>query len=157
HREIYQAEVTAVNGRHVSSAAQIYRAVAGQPAGSKITFTFAKKGRSASLTLASSQFTARDYLMLFLPYLLSGFGLILISICVWYMKPEAEASRALLLGAIAPGVFAITAADLYGPWRFFRLHVLGEAFFPALLIHLGLVFPEVRFERYRNLLIAMPY
>ncbi len=157
HRDIYQREVVAVNGCKVAGAAEIYSAVANLPTGSKITYNFAKNGVSSALTLASSRFTSRDYLMLFVPYLISGLGLILISVCVWYMKPEAAASRALLLGAIAPGVFAITAADLYGPWRFFRLHVLGEAFFPALLIHLGLVFPEDRFKRCRGLLIAMPY
>src|SRR4029453_9066865 len=40
------------------------------------------------------------------------------------------------------GVFLLTAMDLYGPARFFRLHVLAESFLWAAGTHIVLNFPR---------------
>lgn len=58
---------------------------------------------------------------------------------------------------LTAGLFAVTGADLYSPAWFFRLHVLGEAFFPAGLVHLALVFPVDRLRRHRSLFLSVPY
>ena len=41
----------------------------------------------------------------------------------------------------------MTAADLYGPHWFFRLHVVAESLLTAGFIHLALVFPTDRLRR----------
>ena len=47
-------------------------------------------------------------------------------------------------------LFLLTAMDLYGPARLFRLHVVGETFLPAAGIQLALLFPQPHaFVRWR--------
>jgi len=156
--DVYQHAVMAVNGVPTNTGHEVYAIVGRLPSGAKITYMLRQGDRQSELAVNSRTFTDQDYLLIFLPYLLSGLGLALIGIAVWWLAPEAAGGRALLIGGIAGGVFAITAADLYSPANFFRLHILGEAFFPAgLLIHLALVFPVDRLRRWRGWLLALPY
>jgi hypothetical protein len=157
YSHIYQQAVVAVNDQPVSSSQQLYALVRSLPPGSPLTYTLEKDGHSSQLTLPSVTFTLKDYFLLFVAYLFNGLALALIGIKVWFLKPATPASRALLSLSVTGGFFAITAADLYSPHWFFRLHVLGEAFFPAGLIHLALVFPVDRLRRYRSVFLSLPY
>ena len=158
NRKIFQHEVVAIDGRPIDTPQDLYKRIAGSPAGTRFVYTLLKDGTGSYYTAASMKFTSRDYLLIFVPYLVSGLGLALIGIVVWYSKPETPASLALLIGGLSGGLFAITGTDLYSPYWFFRLHVLGEAFFPAsLLVHLAIVFPVDRFRRHRRLLLSIPY
>jgi signal transduction histidine kinase len=155
---LYQHVVVAVNGQPIGSAEELYEIVRRLPQGSPITYTLEKNGRTSQLTLASLAFTREDYILLFIPYLLSGLALVLSGVGVWFLKPTAPASFALFIGGLSGGGFALTGVDLYGPAWFFRLHVFGEALFPAsLLVHLALVFPVDRFRRHRTALLVTPY
>src|SRR5205814_2153179 len=58
----------------------------------------------------------------------------------------------------------LNAMDLYGPATFFRLHIVGETFFPAALLQFALLFPQAhRLARWRmagyglSLAIFAPY
>jgi signal transduction histidine kinase len=156
--EIFQHEVVAIDGRPIGTPQDLYKKISESRAGTRFVYTLLKDGKRSYYTAASIKFTSRDYLLIFVPYLVSGFGLALIGIVVWFSKPEAPASRALLIGGLSGGLFAITGTDLYSPYWFFRLHILGEAFFPAsLLMHLALVFPVDRFRHHRRLLLSIPY
>src|SRR5215510_3177243 len=158
HSSLYQQAVVEVNDQPIGSAEELYAIVRHLPPGSSVTYTLEKNGQTTRLTLASLVFTREDYILLFVPYLFSGLALGLIGAGVWFLKPTASASLALFIGGLSGGVFALTGADLYGPAWFFRLHVLGEALFPAsLLVHLALVFPVDRFRQYRTALLATPY
>lgn len=157
-REVFQHQVVAVNGAPVTSAREIYAIV--EKAAPETTFEYQlrKDGMTSYFRARSSIFTVREYVLIFVPYLISGLGLALIGIAVWYSKPQSSASLALLIGGLSGGLFAITGTDLYSPYWFFRLHILGEAFFPAsLLMHLAAVFPVDRFHRRRLLLLSVPY
>lgn len=157
HSQLYQHVVTAVNDQPITSSRELYVAVRHLPTGSPITYTLEKDGERVSVTFPSTTFTLQDYCLLFGVYLLNGFALVLIGVSVWLLAPGSPASLALLAVGLAGGFFALTAADLYGPHWFFRLHVVGEAFFPAGFIHVALVFPVDRFRRHRRWLLALPY
>lgn len=158
HSSIYQHAVVAINGQSLETAEEVYATVRQFPPGTLITYTLAKDGETTQVTLRSQLFTREDYVLLFVPYILSGLALALIGIVVWFVSPHTPASKALLSGGLAGGIFAITGADLYAPSWFFRLHVLGEATFPAgMLLHLALVFPIDRLHRYRAAFLTFPY
>ncbi len=156
---IFQHAVIAVNDKPATTAAAVYEAVRQFPPGTNLTYTLAAEdGHISTITLPSQIFTREDYALLFVPYLLSGLALALTGIVVWFVSPRTPASFALLNGGLAGGLFAISGADLYAPSWFFRLHVLGEATFPAgMLIHLALVFPIDRFRRFRTVLLILSY
>jgi signal transduction histidine kinase len=157
HSHIYQHTIVAVNRQPVTTAESVYALVRRLPPGSAITYTVQKDGQTFQLTLPSVTFTLQDYCLLFGAYLVNGLAIALIGIGVWFLKPRAAVSVALLLVGLSASLFALTAADLYSPYWFFRLHVLGEAFFPAGLVHLALVFPVDRLTRYRTAVLAVPY
>src|SRR5260370_6877943 len=129
NREIFQHEVVAIDGRPIAAPQDLYKRISESPAGTRFVYTLLKDGEHSYYTAASMKFTSRDYLLIFVPYLVSGLALALIGIVVWYSKPEAPASLALLIGGLSGGLFAITGTHLYSPYLFFPLHVLGEAFF----------------------------
>ena len=156
--DVFQHEVLTVNGVTISSGSDLYSIVSRAPVGTVFKYEISENGITSVFRAASSTFTAREYVLIFVPYLISGLGLALIGIAVWYSKPLSPASFALLVGGLSGGIFAITGTDLYSPYWFFRIHILGEAFFPAsLLMHLAAVFPVDRFRRYRRVLLSLPY
>lgn len=156
-RQVYQHTVIAVEGQPVATTAALYALVRRLPPGTSLTYLLEKDGKTSQLTLPSLVFSWQDYLLIFGAYILNGLALALIGLGVWFLKPAAPASQALCISGVVSGFFTLTAADLYGPHWFFRLHVLGEALFPAGFIHLALVFPIDRFRRYRSLVLGMPY
>jgi len=157
HSHIYQHAMVAVNGQALKTSEELYATVRQLPPGSAVTYTLEKHGQTSQVTLPSQTFTLKDYCLLFGAYFFNGLTLILIGLGVWLLKPVTPASRALLSLSLALGVFFITAVDLYSPYWFFRVHVLSEAFFPASLVHLALVFPADHLRRYRSLSLSVPY
>jgi signal transduction histidine kinase len=156
-RRLYQHAVIAVNNQPVTTAAEIYQAVQQLPSGSAITYTLSKDGTVVQATLRSQTFTLKDYVLLFGAYLLTGLVVAGIGVGVWFLKPRAPASHALLSLGLTIGLFFLTANDLYFPHWFFRLHLLSEAFMPAAFVHLAVVFPTDRFLRSRSFLLFTPY
>lgn len=157
HQHLYQHAILAVNGHAVETSEELYTFVQNSSPGSPTSYTLKKDGLQSEQVLPIRIFTVQDYWLLFGSYLLSGFALAFTGLTVWWLKPTAPASFALLMVGLTGGIFAITGADLYGPHWFFRLHILGEAFFPASLVHLALVFPIDRTQRFRTLLVGFPY
>jgi signal transduction histidine kinase len=156
--DVFQHEVIAVDGVPVASAREVYAIVSKAPPGTLFEYRLSSGGVTTAFRARSLRFNTGDYVLIFVPYLISGLGLALIGIVVWYSKPDSPASLALLIGGLSGGIFAITGTDLYSPYWFFRLHILGEAFFPAsLLIHVAAVFPVDRFRRGRKVLLSIPY
>lgn len=153
----YQHEVVAVNGQPVTTTAVLYAQVRQLPAGTLLTYTLAYHGQHTEVTIPTARFTASDWGFLFGTYFINGIALVLIGVVAWYWSATSPVGLALLSLGISMGLFLITAADLYAPHWFFRLHILTEAAFPAAMLHLALVFPLERLRRARSVFLALPY
>src|SRR5262249_1366517 len=88
---------------------------------------------------------------------LTGLVIIFVGIGAWVLKPGTPAGLALFIATFAVGLFFLTAADLYAPDWFFRLHVLSEALLAAGFLHLALVFSVDCASRTRPFLLSLPY
>ena len=152
---LFQRQVVAVNGVPVASAAEVYATVARLPAGTSVAYTLADA--HLAVRVPSRVFTLTDYALIFGAYLLSGVGFLAAGLVVFLLKPGGAASRALLAVGLTMGVFVVTAADLYGPSWFVRLHVLGESMVAAAFFHLALVFPTDRLPSRRMTVLAAVY
>ncbi|NOT56082.1 MAG: hypothetical protein HOP18_15900 [Deltaproteobacteria bacterium] len=153
----YQHEVVAVNGQPVTTTAALYTQISQLPARTPVTYTLARDGHRTEVTVSTARFTMTDWSLLFGVYFINGIALVLIGIVAWYWSPTSPMTLALLSLGVSMGLFLITAADLYAPHWFFRLHILTEAAFPAALVHLALVFPLERLRRARSVFLALPY
>jgi len=139
--EIFQRQILTVNGEPVAGGRQVNEIVTREPAGSAIAYRLADRHSMVEKKIASMVFSAADYLLLFGVYLLNGLIFAAAGLAVLYLRPGAPGPRALATLSVVAGAFAISATDLYGPYRFFRLHVASEALLPAAFIHLGITFP----------------
>ncbi|NOT56079.1 MAG: GAF domain-containing protein [Deltaproteobacteria bacterium] len=154
---LYQHVITTVDGVPVENSRTIYATVSRLPAQTLHTYATEKDGTISSVMLPSQRFTVQDYILLFGAYLFTGLAISAIGLIVWFLKPRAAASTALLSLSTVLGLFFLTAMDLYGPHWFFRVHILCEAFIGAGFLHLALVFPTDRLRRLRAVALAAPY
>lgn len=156
--ELFQHQVLEVDGTAVSSAAEVYRAAEVAGVDRPLTYALrAPSGEVARRTVPTRRFGASDYAFLFGAYLLNGLLFCAIGLMVLWLEPHAAATRGLAAATLATGTFVITAADLYGPHWFFRLHVAAETAMIAGFVHLALVFPTDRLRRHRTSFLALLY
>jgi len=140
-RELYQQQVVAVDGQPVSSTAEVYARVAALPEGTPVRYRLRSGDVEHDVVVPTERFGLRDWLLLFGAYLLNCAVYLACGLVVWVLRPRAPLGRALLAFGTTGALWMITAADLYGPGTFFRLHFVGEALFPAAGLHLALLFP----------------
>jgi len=142
--ELFQEQVAAVNGEPVTLSSEVYAASEGGP-GQTVEYRLrSTSGEERSVRVVTQSFALEDYLLLFGAYLWNGLVFAGMGLLVFRLKPRNLASQAFSIATIATAVFVITAADLYGPHWFFRLHVAAEVLVAAGFLHLALVFPTDR-------------
>jgi signal transduction histidine kinase len=158
------SEVIAVEGRPVGSAAEVYAAVAALPAGTAAAYRVRRGGEAREVHVVSQRFTVRDWVVVFGAYLVNGAVCLASGLVVWTLRPRAPLARALLAWGGVCALFLLTAMDVYGPGRLFRLHVLAEVLAPAASLQLALLFPQAhsragwRFAGYPlSLALLVPY
>jgi len=163
---IYQRTVMTVDGKRIRGNADAYRHVADHAPGTPIAYTLRHGTTTETLTLESRVFSKSDYWIIFGSYLVTGLLYLLLGILGAWLMPDASLGRALLLLGSAGGIFALTGAGIYSPGADIRAHALAEAFFPATLIYLALVFareqgryvtPLVSIAWWISLALAIPY
>lgn len=151
---LLQAEVIAVDGEPVLTAEAIYRAVHRDGPGRTHVYTLRRAGRTFEQAVAAMPFTTRDYLWLFGPLVLNGLVFTALGVVVWVLGRRSPAATGAALLNLNLGLFCITALDLYGPGRLFRVHAATEALVPATLLYLALVFPVPRLRAERRLVVS---
>jgi len=139
---IYQHEVTAVDGAPLTSAEQLHTAVQALPVGTPVTYTFHRGEHSFERSVATRRFELRDGLELFGTYLLNGTIMGCIAVALIAGAAGSRRVRAAVPLLFVGALWGLSAMDLYGPYRLFRLHALCEVLlFPAIL-HMALAFPS---------------
>jgi len=155
---LFQHQVLAVDDVPVSTADAVYDAVAQHPPGTPVRYTLrAPDGAMTHEVVRSRRLSTIDWLLIFGAYLLTAVSFIGTALVVLWLRPNGGATAGLVSASLGLGLFALTAADLYGPSWFVRLHVLAEALFPAGFLHLALVFPTVRAPAVRRPLLMGAY
>jgi hypothetical protein len=141
---VHQRVVVAIDGVPVASAREVYHRVAAQPPGRAFTYALRHGSTTEMVTLTSHRFSSTDYAAIFAAYLLNGLCYLALGIVGAWLLPETDLGRALLYVGSVAAIFAFSAVGLYGPEAAMRIHTLAEAFLPATLVHLSVVFPRSR-------------
>jgi hypothetical protein len=133
--------ITAIDGRAVATGGDVYRHVDAHAPGRTFRYTLRRGVDTRTIALASQRFSSADYAAVFVPYLLAGLCYLLLGVLAAALAPTLRLGHALLtLGTLA-GIHALSAVALCQPVPTLRLHALAEAFLPAALVYLALVFP----------------
>ena len=155
---LFQHQILAVDGIPVESADAVYRRVEGTTPGTPVAYTArGPEGRVTTISVPARVFTLGDYTQIFGAYFFNGFIFAVAGLLVFVLMPGDPAGRAFLCFGLLVGIFVITAGDLYGPARFFGLHVFAESLMGAAFVHLALVFPRDWIRRRRAVALAAVY
>jgi signal transduction histidine kinase len=154
---VFQRQILAIDDTEVATAADAYALVArGGPDTPHRYALRAPDGTTSTITASARRFSGLEYALLFGAYLSTGIAFFLTGLIVFSLT-RTPASTALLVQSLTTGVFIVTAADLYGPHWFFRLHVIAESMLAAGFLHLALVFPTDRMKARRANVLAAIY
>lgn len=141
---IFQSEVVSYDGMTFVDSGGLDAYLASKPIGTPIRYTFRSRAATFEREIDTRRFTPSDAFLLFGVTLFSAIALLGVSLALIYMAPKDPASIGCALALAITGVFALTAVDLYGPYRLFRVHAFAECFLGAGGIHMALVFPHRR-------------
>ena len=156
--EIYQKQIVAVNGEPVHSADAVLVAVRAHEPGTPIEYTLRDGLREETRVIESRTFGFSDLLLLHGLYLLNGLALGCAALVGLAVRNRNHSARAVVPLVLVGSLWALSAMDLYGPWRLFRLHAASEALLFAAALHMALAFPaRVRIARRLPWLIGLPY
>jgi signal transduction histidine kinase len=157
---LFHSQIVAVNGRPVSSSADVDAAVTAKPLGSVFTYTVRKGGETTTVSLSSQVFTLADYLQVYGILLLIATMSLTVGVVVGFMQPATTQARLYLLLSVVACVWSSSAVFLHQPGLVLLtgLYFVAETFFPAVLTHLALHFPaERRFSGLQRLWPVTPY
>jgi signal transduction histidine kinase len=138
---IYQREITAVDGAPLASVAELAARVAAVPPGTPLRYRLSDGAAETEVEIATRTFERADWLLLFGTYLFCGAGLCALALVIRHLRGGDLLARVTVPTFYAAGMWALTAMDLYGPYRLFRLHAICETLLAPGLLHVALVFP----------------
>jgi signal transduction histidine kinase len=140
---LFQSALLAVDGRPVSSARELGLEISGRREGDALTYRVrGTDGATSEHTIAVRSFTRWDFLLLFGPYLLTGTAFLILSVLVRLLRRDDSLATGIAAFSLVAGLYSLTAMDLYGPYRLFRLHALCETLMVPAALHMALVFPR---------------
>ncbi len=139
---IYQHELVRVAGRPLEAAERLPALLEELPRGAPVEFALRRAGVESVWHDVPRPFTASDFLLLHGTLLFCGIGLVGIAGVIRFLRGSDRVANGTSLALWVVGLYALTAVDLYGPYRFFRLHAFLECLLFAATFHCALVFPQ---------------
>lgn len=156
--EIYQHEIVAVDGRPLRSASELGALVAALPEGAPVRYRFRSGDREFERVVETRRFETLDAVLLFGAYGLTGLAFGAIALLIRYLRGSDRLADGTFAFFWIGALYTMSALDLYGPYRMFRVHVLCEAFLFAGAIHMAAVFPQpARLVERNPRLVWLPY
>lgn len=154
--EIYQHEIVAVDGAPLENVHALKALVGSLPAGTSLIYSFRRGERKLERTIPTRLFGRHDFALLFGVYLLNGLVMGGVALGLWLLRGRHAGARTALPFLLVGALWGLTALDLYGPYRLFRLHALCESFLFAAILHLAIGFarPPLQPARRAQLLRA---
>lgn len=142
--EIFQKTIVSYDGIAYQTPALFYDYIESRAVGTVVEYEFSRTDSNLNTSISTRLFTPSDAGMLFGASLVCALTFIGVAGALRYIAPNDPASLGSTISFLITGLFALTALDLYGPYRFFRVHAVAECFLGAGMFHMALVFPYQR-------------
>jgi diguanylate cyclase (GGDEF)-like protein len=141
-RDIYQSQLIVANERAIRSGAELDAFVAELAEGTNVRYRLRRGDAEFEIDVPVQRFERSDYALLFGAYLFNGLAMGGVALAIRFLRgshPLANATFPLLL---ISAIWGLSAMDLYGPYRLFRLHSLAEVLLLPGFVAMALGFPE---------------
>ncbi|MGH0030390.1 MAG: GAF domain-containing protein, partial [Myxococcota bacterium] len=139
---IYQQELVSVAGEPLRAARDLPALLDALPRDEPVEYRLHSGGHTSVWHDVPRTFTVTDYFLLHGTLIFCGIGLAGIALAIRFLRGSDRVADATSLSLLIVGLYALTAADLYGPYRFFRVHAFLECLLYATAFHYALVFPQ---------------
>jgi len=150
--------ILAVEGKEVTSSAEIKEIVREAPLGTVLNYTVLRKEGRVNVPVKTRVFNPRGFFWtIWIPFLV-GIGYLVIGM-ITFVKQHTEKNRwVFLVLCITVFTMRITTFDFYSTHRFTELFLFCWLLMAAVFFHFGLSYPEEKaFVRNRRWLVSVPY
>ena len=141
---IYQREVISIDGSRIASVESIQRAVSHYRDEASIEYGLHDGATESTVEISPRTFEWIDFSLLFAPYLLGGGGMCCVAFLIAWLRNGDRRTLRLSAPMWVIGMWALTATDLYGPYRLFRVHAFLECLLLPAALQFALCFPYER-------------
>ena len=140
--EIYQHEVTDLDGAPLRDARDLQATVQARPPGTPLRYRFVRGDQEFERSIPSRVFGGADYALLFGALLVNALAFAGVALLIRFLRGGDRLATGSVPILYIAGTWAVTALDLYGPYHLFRVHALCETLLFAGTLHMALVFPH---------------
>ena len=150
--------IVAVEGKEVTSSAEIKEIVREVPLGTELNYTVLRKEGTVSVPVKTRVFSPHGFFWTIVVNFAVGIGYLLIGM-ITFVKQHTEKNRwVFLILCITVFTLRITTFDFYSSHRFTELFLFCWLFMAAVFFHFGFSYPEEKtFIKGRRWLISLPY
>ncbi len=155
----YPDKILRANGKEVSSAEALEEIVLNTKVGTPMQYEVKREAEVIRVTIPTMRFTGIDMVMTFGILFFQGILYLLIGVVVFMLKPDTKVSWVFSMACLLQGVSSFMSFDMESThFGFVRLYLFDDAFLPAVVVHLSLLFPErTKLIEKRPFLEVVPY
>ena len=138
----YLDRIVTVDGQPIRDGDEIVQAARAKRPGTPVKYLVETKGERREIAIPVAIFTLKDFLFIFFTIFLGGLIFYALGFIVYFMKPNMRLSWIFLLAMFGQAIYMVTGFEIQSTYTLVRFHYFVLSLYPAVLFHLGLVFPE---------------
>lgn len=129
--------------RDVATMRDLDQIVSSNKEGTPITYTIRRQGETRELTIPTMRFNVTDLFTIFGVFFIMGVLYLITGMVVFILKPDTKVSWIFLVSCFLLGISSIISFDTESThFGFVRVIMFVDAFLPAFVLNLSLLFPE---------------
>lgn len=136
--------IVSANERPVREGKDVVDLARGFSPGTPIRYSIETGGQIRNVSFLTAKFTGMDFFLVFFLPFLGGVAVFCIGFIVYVLKPNVSSSWVFFSFCLVVGIYMATGFEMQSTYLFAPLHYLVIPFQGAILLHLGLIFPEKR-------------
>jgi sigma-B regulation protein RsbU (phosphoserine phosphatase) len=138
----YLDRIVSVEGQPVLNAEEVVDIISQKSPGTPVRYVVESKGEIREVTIPVDVFSTKDFIMVFLAPFLVGFIIYILGFVVYVLKPNTSTSWVFLLLCFGVCIYGVSGFEMQSTYASVHFHYVIVPLFPALFVHLGLIFPD---------------
>ena len=138
----YLDRIVSVEGQSVRNAEEVVDIISQKSPGTPVHYVVESKGAIREVTIPVGVFSTKDFIMVFLAPFLVGFIIYILGFVVYVLKPNTSTSWVFLLLCFGICIYGVSGFEMQSTYSSVHFHYVIVPLFPALFVHLGLIFPD---------------
>jgi len=134
--------IVSVDGTPIREGRDLVNMIGHRMPGSVITYTVESNGEQRDYSLPVTLFSLTDFVLVFFLTYLGGLAIFCLGCIVYVLKPNTSKSWVFFLFSFFLSLYMVSSFEIQSTYYFVHIHYFALCIMPAVLFHLGLVFPD---------------